>query len=285
MDVYAGKSPKQKTKAKTELFRLVSGGVYAYEELTCSDENLVPYNRDYKLDSDEWFKVDEVSSYGSDLINYLKNFNSKIYGEKNYIDAKTINFIILRDENVFYLQTCTASVFVKKYSFLKLLGVKEIDELHNVLYIKPVPDAIYFKDEDKLIFKNYVRVVSIFPQLEDLFYVAKSEDLKKVMNDTHLEVDGNIEKNWQNRGYNIEIAKLSLLIDSASPNKWDHCLGVDYKTYCSDPDKKDTYLTMNNGKVVINNCRDLKNIVHLLNYDFYTTIENQKRMSNSHREV
>ena len=284
MDVYSGRYLKQKPKFKTKLTRWVSDGANVYEDLKIFEESLVPYTVDYKLESDQWFKVDNISSQCSDLITELKNFDSKKYSENNTIDTKSINFILLIQENKFYLQACTPSVFVKKDTFLKLLGAREIDEINDILYLKPVPDAIYFKDKDQLIFKNAIRLTSIFPELAGLFCVATSDDVKYVMENSHLQVYPSIAESWEKRVFNVEIARLALLIKNATEEKWNYCLEEYYKEYYADPEKS-IHLEINDGKIVIKNLYDLRNVVHLLNYDCYTTMDKQKRISNSHRVI
>lgn len=160
---------KVKGNGKKKFFKLLSDQTLF--DVSLQGMDFVEYNPDHNLDEDSWFKIEQFSQqpYCIDLLK--KDFVSSEYDDLPKDKFSKIAYLCSFQGNYYYFQKITPSLFVTR----KMIVFGEIAELENGgrrLVVNPMPDAIYQKDFDTLVFRNLATISSIFTGIDDLYKEA-----------------------------------------------------------------------------------------------------------------
>jgi len=183
-----------KTRAKKRIFKLVSDQSL-FDAVTVDVTACVPYNPDHNLDEDAWFKIEGFSNKAF-CIDLLK----KVYDPKDYDDLTKENFskiaylFAVQGED-FYFQKITPSLFVKRKT-LVFGETAELEKSQTRLVINTLPDAVYFKGSDTLVFRNLATISSIFKGIDELYKEATKEEVEQFLDESFIELsnDYGVEK-------------------------------------------------------------------------------------------
>jgi hypothetical protein len=264
-----------KTRSRKRIFKLVSDQSL-FDTVNVDLNACVPYDPDHNLDEDSWFKIEGFSNQAF-CIDLLK----KVYDSKDYDDLTKENFskiayLFAVQGEGFYFQKITSSLFVKR----KTLVFGETAELENSqtrLVIKDLPDAVYIKVEDTLIFKSLATISSIFKGIDELYKEATKEEVEQFLDKSFIELSNNysVEKVSKPNRKRIGLAMKSL----ESMSDVDKVKILDYiDEYCT---QKLIY-DQQNKKFEISTDEELKLLMYGIEQRFYTTpFGNNKRLANS----
>ncbi len=264
-----------KTRAKKRIFKLVSDQSL-FDLVTVDLTASVPYNPDHNLDEDAWFKIEGFSNQAF-CIDLLK----KVYDSKDYDDLTKENFskiaylFAVQGED-FYFQKITPSLFVKRKT-LVFGEAATLEQSQTRLVINALPDAVYFKGSDTLVFKNLATISSIFKGIDELYKEATKEEVEQFLDETFIELsnDYGVEKVSTPNRKRIGLAMKTLESMSADDktNMLEYIDG-----YCEQKLKFD----QQNQKFEISTDEDLKLLVYGIEQRFYTTpFGKEKRCANS----
>ena len=247
-----------------------------FDPVTVDLTACVPYNPDHNLDEDSWFKIEGFSNqaFGIDLLH-------KVYDSKDYDDLIKENFskiaylFAVQGED-FYFQKITPSLFVKRKT-LVFGETAELEKSQTRLVINALPDAVYFKSADTLIFKNLATISSIFKGIDELYKEATKEEVEQFLDESFIELSNNysVEKVSKPNRKRIGLAMKTL-----------EGMSVDDKTnmleyidgYCEQKLKFD----QQNQKFEISTDEELKLLFYGIEQRFYTTpFGQEKRLANS----
>ncbi len=148
-----------KTRAKKRIFKLVSDQSL-FDTVTIDLNACIPYNPDHNLDEDSWFKIEDFSQKEFCIELLKKDYDSKDYDDLTKDNFAKIAYLFAIQGNDFYFQKITPSLFVKRKT-LVFGEAAEIEKSQTRLVINALPDAVYFKVADTLIFKNLATISSI----------------------------------------------------------------------------------------------------------------------------
>lgn len=264
-----------KTRAKKRIFKLVSDQSL-FDLVTVDLTACVPYNPDHNLDEDAWFKIEGFSNQAF-CIDLLK----KIYDSKDYDDLTKENFskiaylFAIQGED-FYFQKITPSLFVKRKT-LVFGEAATLEQSQTRLVINALPDAVYFKGSDTLVFRNLATISSIFKGIDELYKEATKEEVEQFLDESFIGLsnDYGVEKVSTPNRKRIGLAMKTLESMSADDktNMLEYIDG-----YCEQKLKFD----QQNQKFEISTDEDLKLLVYGIEQRFYTTpFGNEKRCANS----
>ncbi|EKO3456644.1 ATP F0F1 synthase synthase [Vibrio fluvialis] len=264
-----------KTRAKKRIFKLVSDQSL-FDTVKVDLEACVPYNPDHNLDEDSWFKIEGFSNQAF-CIDLLK----KVYDSKDYDDLTKENFskiaylFAVQGED-FYFQKITPSLFVKRKT-LVFGEAAELEKSQTRLVINALPDAVYYKAADTLIFKNLATISSIFVGIDELYKEATKEEVEQFLEEPFIETSNGYSVDKVSKPNRKRIGLAMKTLENMSPDDKTNMLEY-IDGYCEQKLKFD----QQNQKFEISTDEDLKLLVYGIEQRFYTTpFGKEKRCANS----
>lgn len=173
-------------KASRKYWKLLSDEKL-YENISYDNSNYVEYSSVHNLDEECWFKIENFSSQ-----NFCPEILKIEFDSKNIILFQEINLTLL---SIFYLYKMKTSIASKnsKSSYLRksFISIGDSIALENkTVAINNIPDAIYFKDKDVLIFRNIATISSVFRGIDQLYREATNEDVDNFLSNNFINKDG-----------------------------------------------------------------------------------------------
>lgn len=264
-----------KTRAKKRIFKLVSDQSL-FDLVTVDLTASVPYNPDHNLDEDAWFKIEGFSNQAFCIDLLKKVYDSKDYDNLTKENFSKIAYLFAVQGEDFYFQKITPSLFVKRKTLVFGEAVT-LEQNQTRLVINALPDAVYFKGSDTLVFKNLATISSIFKGIDELYKEATKEEVEQFLDESFIELinDYGVEKVSTPNRKRIGLAMKTLESMSADDktNMLEYIDG-----YCEQKLKFD----QQNQKFEISTDEDLKLLVYGIEQRFYTTpFGKEKRCANS----
>lgn len=264
-----------KTRAKKRIFKLVSDQSL-FDPVTVHLTACVPYNPDHNLDEDSWFKIKGFSNQAFCIDLLQKVYNSKDYDDLTKENFSKIAYLFAVQGDDFYFQKVTPSLFVKRKT-LVFGEAATLEQSQTRLVINALPDAVYFKGSDTLVFRNLATISSIFKGIDELYKEATKEEVEQFLDESFIELsnDYDVEKVSTPNRKRIGLAMKTLESMSADDktNMLEYIDG-----YCEQKLKFD----QQNQKFEISTDEDLKLLVYGIEQRFYTTpFGKEKRCANS----
>ncbi|EOF5961929.1 ATP F0F1 synthase synthase [Salmonella enterica] len=236
----------------------------------------IAYSPDHNLDEDAWFKVEQFSqqSFSLDIMN--QEFDSVDYDDATKSDFSKISYLISVQDLDFYFQKITPALFIRK-KMIAFGESAEIEESENRLVVNTMPDAVYIRALDTLIFRNLATISSIFSGIDMLYKEATKEEVEHFLDEPFIELSNeyNAEKVSKPNRKRVALAMATLATMSAA-DKIDMLTYID--GYC---DQRLTFDSANN-KFEISTDDELKLLLYGIEQRFYTTpFGHEKRLANS----
>ncbi|HHF1647837.1 TPA: ATP F0F1 synthase synthase, partial [Haemophilus influenzae] len=248
-----------------------------YENISYDDSNYVEYSSVHNLDEEFWFKIENFSSQNFCPEILKIEFDSKEYNSIPRDKFNSIKYILsIQDENIYCFQKTPKSSYLRK-KFISIGDGIALEENKTVFTINNIPDAVYFKDKDVLIFRNIATISSVFRGIDQLYREATNEDVDNFLSNNFINKDGsfsteNVSKPNRKR-IAMVIDTLSKL-DNDSKNKILNYINE----YCGD----NLNFNKETQKFNISTDNELKILLYGIEQRFYTTpIGNEKRLANS----
>ncbi|HFQ5041603.1 TPA: ATP F0F1 synthase synthase [Vibrio vulnificus] len=265
-----------KTRAKKRIFKLVSEQSL-FDPVTVDLTACVPYNPDHNLDEDSWFKIEGFSAKAFCIELLKKDYDSKDYDDLTKENFSKIAYLFAVQGDDFYFQKITPSLFVKRRT-LVFGEAAELEQSQTRLVINVLPDAVYFKAVDTLIFRNLATIASIFAGIDELYKEATKEEVEQFLEESFIETSNgySVDKVSKPNRKRIGLAMATLKTMSAD----DKANMLDYiDGYCGEQKLK---FDKANKKFEISNDDELKLLLYGIEQRFYTTpFGNEKRCANS----
>lgn len=266
---------KVKLLRKNPYFKLVSDhtlfGAVSVNVAAC-----VPYNPDHNLDEDSWFKIEQFSQQPFCMDLLKSDFDAKDFNELKKEQFSKIAYLFSAQGNDFYFQKVTPSLFIKKKTIV-FGEVAEIETPDNRLVINTMPDAVYLKVTDTLIFRNLATISSIFPGIDELYKEATNEEVEKFLDESFIELTNGygVEKVSKPNRKRVALAMATL---DAMPDADKASIFTYINDYCGEKLKLDK----ETNKFEISTDDNLKLLLYGIEQRFYTTpIGQERRLANS----
>lgn len=266
---------KVKGLRKKPYFKLVSDHTL-FEAVDIDIAHCVEYNPDHNLDEDAWFKVENFNQRAFCIDLLQADFDSKDYDDLVKAQFAKIGYLFSLQGDDFYFQKITPSLFLKR----KMIGfgeAAEIEESDNRLVINALPDAVYFKNSNTLVFKNLATVSSIFKGIDELYKEATNEEVQEFLDEEFLELTGDLDLAKVSKPNRKRIALAMDTLNNMTAADKDQMLSYVH-SYC---DQKLTFDAANK-KFEIQTDEELKLLLYGIEQRFYTTpLSKEKRLANS----
>ena len=266
---------KVKGRSKKSIFKLLSDETL-FDELVVTDDACVGYAPDHNLDEDSWFKIDNFSQQSYCLEVLKTDFDSKDYDDLPKAKFKDIAQLYAVQGDNFYFQKITPSLFVTK----KMITFGEVAELESTekrLVVNQVADAVYYKAQDKLVFKNLATISSIFKGIDELYKEATKEEVEKFLEEDFIELADGYDTSKVSKPNRKRIA-LAMDTLAALPVEERDQMYSYIHSYCEERLKFDK----ETSKFEINSDDELKYLLYGIEQRFYTTpLGHEKRLANS----
>ncbi|HHB1592744.1 TPA: ATP F0F1 synthase synthase [Vibrio campbellii] len=266
---------KVKGRSKKSIFKLLSDETL-FDELVVTDDACVGYAPDHNLDEDSWFKIDNFSQQAYCLEILKTDFDSKDYDDLPKAKFKDIAQLYAVQGDNFYFQKITPSLFVTK----KMIAFGEAAELESTekrLVVNQVADAVYYKAQDKLVFKNLATISSIFKGIDELYKEATKEEVEKFLEEDFIELADGYDTSKVSKPNRKRIA-LAMDTLAALPVEERDQMYSYIHNYCEERLKFDK----ETSKFEINSDDELKYLLYGIEQRFYTTpLGHEKRLANS----
>lgn len=268
---------KVKGRGKKLFFKLISDQSL-YQPLTLDLSFCVPYNPDHNLDEDAWFKIENFSQQDFCIDLLKKPFDSKDYDDLKKEQFSNIAYLFSVQGEDFYFQKVTPSLFIKRKTLVFGFGeAAKLEQGDTRLVINELPDALYFKQSDTLVFRNLATISSIFKGIDELYKEATQAEVEEFLEETFIKTTN---------GY--DAAKVS------KPNRKRIGLAIATLSKMSEDNRKDMVsyiegyvkekLTFDQQKQSFEISTDdqLKNLLYGIEQRFYTTsLSQERRIANS----
>jgi hypothetical protein len=261
---------------KKPYFKMVSDQSL-FDIVAINLDSCIPYNPDHNLDEDAWFKIEGFSHQGFCLDLLKQDFDSKDYNDLTKDNFSKIAFLFAFQGDDFYFQKITPSLFVKRKTLI-FGEIAKLEQSQTRLVINSLPDAVYFKAADTLIFRNLATISSIFTGIDELYKEATNEEVEQFLDEPFIELsdDYSLDKVSKPNRKRIGLAMATLEAMSAD----DKANMLDYiDGYCGEQMLK---LDREKQKFEISNDDELKILLYGIEQRFYTTpFSHEKRLANS----
>lgn len=263
-------------KLRRKPYRKIISDSRLFDRIQVNVDACVAYDPDHNLDEDVWFKVENFSqqAFCPDL--FRTPFDSKDYDDLKKDQFNKISCVISVQDGDFYLQKVSPSLFLRRKT-LELGEVAKVESSGHRLVIKDQPDAIYFRQEDTLIFTSLATISSIFKGIYILYKEATDQEVEEFLDKDFIDLlDGyNVDKvSKPNR------KRIALTMDTLNRMEADERTKIiEYiNNYC---DQK-LHFDADNETFEIKNDDELKYLLYGIEQRFYTTpLSQERRLANS----
>ena len=264
-----------KIRAKKRTFKLVSDQSL-FDTVQVDLEACIPYNPDHNLDEDSWFKIEGFSQQAFCIDLLKQDFDSKNYDDLTKENFSKIAYLFSVQGDDFYFQKITPSLFVKRKT-LVFGEAAELEKSQTRLVINALPDAVYYKAADTLIFKNLATISSIFAGIDELYKEATKEEVEQFLDESFIETSNGYSVDKVSKPNRKRIGLAMKTLENMSPDDKTNMLEY-IDGYCEQKLKFD----QQNQKFEISTDEDLKLLGYGIEQRLYPTpLGNEKRCANS----
>lgn len=263
-------------RLRKEPYRKLISDKVLFDQIDLHGIDRVQFDVDHKLDDDSWFSIPKFSTKAF-CLDILKGHISSValegLGDKGLDD---IGWLVSVQDGDFYFQKVSVHNRLKRRAFYKLGDAVEFDPAMDRIIVNLVPDAIYAKNEDVLLFRNLASITTIFDGISDIAREATAEDVDYVLGLQLIQLeDGFVGDNISRPN----LKRISVLIDRLKMYDADEHqkLQAYLVEYCSDIE-----ICTETGRRKIANDGDLKKFLYALDERYHVTeITGRRRLANS----
>lgn len=136
----------------------------------------VDYSAEYKLEEDEWFKLENFSDLGYENVLIENPFNST---EFNQILANTyskIDYFCFKNDHIFLFQKMSSSQLLRKKWF-EISDAPTLETDKPIIVLNDFVDAVYNQTDDVLYFKDIARIKPMFRGIGELYREATQDEV------------------------------------------------------------------------------------------------------------
>lgn len=263
-----------KTKNKTGQYFKVLTDQNIFN-LPNSINDSVEYGSDYKLDDQQWFKIESFTSkeYCDDFLK--KDFVSAEYTNISQENFKNISHFVSVEKNDYLFQKISPSHLLRK-RYIALNSNPEIIKESSLIPIPYTMDAYYNKGTDTLYFKKLSRITTIFKGIDSIYREATQEETVEFLSNPFLSLKNDFNATKVKKANRKRIALAMNTLNAFKPKEKKTLLKY-IGGYC-----KDLKFSKKKQAYTIESEEDLKQLLFGIEQRYYTTqIGGEKRVANS----
>lgn len=236
----------------------------------------IPYTPDHNLDEDSWFKIEDFSKQKYSLPILGKPFDSKNYNDLEKKLFTDIAYICSVQDNDFYFQKVTPSLFLKR-KMITFGDIAEVEDGEDRLVVNDIPDAIYIQKSDTLVFRSLATISSIFPGIDELYREATQAEVEKFLKKEFIFLTNDFGAEKVSKPNRKRIALAIATLDALPPQDKAGMLAY-IDGYCGEKVKYNKVAST----FEISDDDSLKLLIYGIEQRFYTTqFGQEKRLANS----
>ena len=265
---------------KKDQYRKLLSGETIFKAIKLEEIDLMPFEPHHKLDDDSWFFIDGFSKRDFILEILKRDLDSKSFKDIKKKEFTETNCILSVQEDNVYFQKINISTYIKK-KIIQFGDIAKVEKGQHVMVVKDIPDAIFFKQEDKLIFRNVAVISSVFKGIDQLYIEATQENIKEFLKEEFLETSDEFNEASVSKPNR---KRLGLVMDTMKkmPVEQKDDLVSYISNYCGNK----VEVSSDGNKFVLSNDQQLKFILYGIEERFYTTkYGKEKRLANSVRAL
>jgi len=240
------------------------------------NSHLIEYTSTYKLEDEEWFRINEFSNKPFYIHECMPQFSTVSLSGISNKEYSKISCLCALDEAARYFQRVTPSLYINRRTLLDYSGDPKIVNHNKQITINETPDAIYLYKDDILLFRDISKIKTIFPGIEELQREATQPEVNAFLSKEFLELSGYSSSSVgvQNRK---RIADIGVKFEKLTEEKKNNL--IDYV-------KKNTDIEQNDGVFIINSDTRLKELLFAMDQRYYyADIYEESRIANSIRVI
>lgn len=235
--------------------------------------SVVGFSTSYKLDEEEWFKVEAFSHKDFYIEQCEINYSTTSLNQISNEEFEKIRTLCILQGEIKFFQKITPSLYVRKKQFIDASATPKIVEHRRHLEITKESDAVYISSNDTMYFKNLSKIKSIFPGIEILHREATQGEVNTFLSNSFIDGDG-LDRNKMGSANRKRIADIGLKFNALSQTKKD--LLIQYAINNAGIDLNDQ------GSFVIDSEEKLKNLLYAMDQRYYySDIYDENRLANS----
>lgn len=243
------------------------------DDFSVDNITTVLYSTSYKLDEEEWFKIEAFSSQPFFIEQCALNFSTTSLNQISQTEFDKIRIIGVLQGTTCFFQKVVPSLYVRRKKFIDASGTPKIVEHRRQLEIQKESDAIYVGSMDTLFFKNLSKIKSIFPGIEELHREATQTEVNSFLGNGFIDT-GTFDPTQVGSANRKRIADIGLKYNALTQPKKDDLL-----RYV----KAKAQLQLNDqGNFIIDSEEQLKKLLYALDQRYYRSeIYEEDRLANS----
>jgi len=231
------------------------------------EDKAIEFDTERKIESDEWFYI-QIDEKHQDMIAPFKNCSQNTADinpilASDYSEVEALFKINNEKEKYEILfQKITSSNRIESKRFLLLGDHPEIVEQKNSIDFSGRIDA-YYDGENKIYFKNFSTIRSLFDGIEDYYREATDEEVQKIIQNEMLDFRKNVKVGIRNR------KRIAAILTDQNINLDDKKFQNKIRKYA----EKYPEIRLENikGKYIIKNDKDLEMFLALVSGRYYTS--------------
>jgi len=231
------------------------------------------YSPLYKLEDDEWYKLDNFLSLGYENSLIGSTFNSTDYNQITEQQYSKINYLCSKQGDFFLFQKMSSTrLLYKKWFYIS--GAPHLEINKPIIILNSFVDAVYDINGDSLYFKNIARIKSMFRGIEELYREATQDEVDTFLEQDFISLEGTFTSNNVKTANRKRIAMVIDTINQFTPDDKQQIFQY-IRSYCED-------VPVDGGNFLVSTEEHLKKILFGIEQRYYTTpIGNEKRLANS----
>lgn len=231
------------------------------------------YSPLYKLEDDEWYKLDNFSSLGYENSLIGSTFNSTDYNQITKQQYSKINYLCSKQGDFFLFQKMSSTrLLYKKWFYISGVPQLEIDK--PIIILNSFVDAVYDINGDGLYFRNIARIKSMFRGIEELYREATQDEVDTFLEQDFISLGGTFTSNNVKTANRKRIAMVIDTINQFTPDDKQQIFQY-IRSYCED-------VPVDGDNFLVSTEEHLKKILYGIEQRYYTTpLGNEKRLANS----
>ncbi len=239
--------------------------------------NTKNYTPEYKLEDDEWFKLDNFISRG--YINGLieNTFSGTTFNQITTDKYEDIKYLCCKQNSLYLFQKISINKLLSK-NWFKITDSPTLQINKPIIVINEWIDAVYDKSSDTLYFKDIVKIKQIFRGIESLYRTATQVEVNTFLTKDFISLGTGFTHDGVKTANRKRIAMALDTLNSFSATEITQVVNYT-KSYCST-------VPIDGDKFIIQTEEHLKLVLFGIEQRYYTTsIHPEKRLANSILEI
>jgi len=239
--------------------------------------NTQNYAPEYRLEDNEWFKLDNFlpRGYTNGLIEHT--FSGTTFNQITADKYEGIKYLCCKQSNLYLFQKMATNQLLSKKWF-RITDSPTLQTNKPIVVINEWIDAIYDKDSDTLYFKDIVKIKEMFSGIENLYRTATQTEVNTFLSQSFISLCTSFTMGSVKVANRRRIAMALDTLNSFTANEVVQVVSYT-KSYC-------TNVPTNGNMFVIETEEHLKLVLFGIEQRYYTTnIRPEKRLANSILEI